>query len=78
MKERGFNAERIGMRSCLHCSGYGRKYRVICSRCGGFGYIKKDGNKFRLSSLMPEDRPAHPHNRRRRQISDQGQSVLFE
>jgi len=78
MKNKAFDAGKIGMKGCPHYNSYGRKYGVVCSKWGGFRYIKKDGNKFQPSSLIPEDRPTHPHNRKRGQISDQGQSVLFE
>jgi len=78
MKKKVFDPERIGMRGCSHCNGYGRKYGVVCSRCGGFGYIKKDGDKFQPSSMIPENRPTYHHNRKRGQTSDQGQSLLFE
>lgn len=78
MKNKNFDPEKIGMEGCPHCNSYGRKYGVVCSRCGGFGYIKKDGDKFQVSSLIPKDKSTHPHNRKVGQISDQGQSVLSE
>jgi len=78
MKNKAFDPEKIGMKGCPHCNSYGRKNGVVCSRCGGFGYIKKDGDKFQPSPLVPKGRPTHPHKKERGQISDQGQSVLFE
>jgi DnaJ-class molecular chaperone len=57
MKSKAFNPDKIGMRICPHCNGYGRKYGTVCSRCGGFGYIKKDGMKLSVSLSISEVSP---------------------
>jgi DnaJ-class molecular chaperone len=60
MESKVFNPEKIGMRICPHCNSYGRKYGSVCSRCGGFGYIKKDGRKFLVSPSISKNPLTHP------------------
>jgi hypothetical protein len=33
------NPERIGMKTCPFCKGFGRIEGEICLGCGGFGFI---------------------------------------
>ena len=42
------NPEKFGYIQCPHCSGYGSSLKDpegvnICKRCGGSGFIKKEG-----------------------------------
>ena len=59
MNSKAFNPGKIGMKNCPHCNSYGRKYGTVCSRCGGFGYIKKDGRKFSVSPSISETTLTH-------------------
>jgi DnaJ-class molecular chaperone len=59
MNSKVFNPEKIGMKGCPHCNSYGRKYGSVCSRCGGFGYIKKDGRKFSVSPSISKTPLTH-------------------
>jgi len=60
MNGKAFNGGKIGMKPCPHCNSYGRKYGSVCSRCGGFGYIKKDGMKFSVSPSISKNPLTHP------------------
>ena len=48
--ERKFSPEKYGMMVCPVCDGYGRIHAShdvdvkVCQNCGGFGFIKKEGN----------------------------------
>jgi hypothetical protein len=78
MKNKVFDPEKIGMKSCPHCNSYGRKYGTVCFRCGGFGYIKKDGKKFSGSPSISEVSPTQPDDEKGGQVNDQSQCVLSE
>jgi hypothetical protein len=43
-----FDPEKYGMLFCLECNGNGKLLNEcedieVCSKCGGFGFIKKEG-----------------------------------
>ena len=47
-KDKYFDPNRFGMKSCPVCKGTGKllndlEGEVVCSICGGFGFIKKEG-----------------------------------
>jgi len=44
MSLKNFNPERIGMGICPDCNGCGRKKGAVCSKCGGFGFVRKGGD----------------------------------
>ncbi len=50
--DKKFNPEKYGMVACVVCDGYGRIRSPgdvrVCQKCGGFGFIKKEGEAFDL------------------------------
>ena len=47
--DKKFNPEEYGMTICPHCNSHGYvQYpkRQCCPKCGGFGFIRKEGNTF--------------------------------
>ncbi len=48
MDKKIFNPEKYGMVICVSCYGHGyiqNPKRQCCSKCGGFGFIKKEPEK---------------------------------
>ncbi len=47
-----FDPEKYGMLLCPICDGHGRiqflNHVAVCQNCGGFGFIKKEGETFDL------------------------------
>ncbi len=58
--EKKFHPEKYGMLACPVCDGHGRirfLYQVtVCQNCGGFGYIKKEGEIFDLGQTNFDNR----------------------
>ncbi len=58
-----FDPKRYGMLFCLKCNGSGKllndsDHPEICSKCGGFGFIKKKKESDRKKELYIKDSKA--------------------
>ncbi len=48
--DKHFSPEKHGMDRCLSCRGTGKSFNrdegvKVCSQCGGFGWIRKEGDQ---------------------------------
>jgi len=52
MNKKAFNPEKYNMKVCACCRGKGHiedPNRQCCPECGGFGYVKKEGEEDKSS-----------------------------